>query len=212
MQTYCKHDKKLKHTDTNKCFETSMTICVIDALILWMCFMMCVDVLSWHFFMSFFFSMFESMFMFFVRQLCLVFSTIFHVLRFSSSCIFVSSCLGHTASVISDDLNIVSVQCIVDFFYVNSFDVVRISCDDIGLEQKINRRSIINDMMNGFGIMVMLIAGCDDVGTMYFVCWRFFACVSVYFLLFVVCHFRDISVNITSFCLWSCVSLRVDVS
>ena len=77
MQTYCKHDKKLKHTDTNKYFETSMTICVIDVLILWMCFMMCVDVLSWHFFMSFFFSMFESMFMFFVRKLCLVFSTIF---------------------------------------------------------------------------------------------------------------------------------------
>ena len=66
--------------------------------------------------MSFFVSVFEPMFMFFVRNLCLIFFTIFHVRGFSSSCIFVSSCLVHTVSVISDDLNIVSVQCVFGFF------------------------------------------------------------------------------------------------
>ena len=54
---------------------------------------------------------------FFVRNLCVIFFTIFHVRGFSSSCIVVSSCLVHTVSVISDDLNIVSVQCIVGFLF-----------------------------------------------------------------------------------------------
>ena len=97
-------------------------------------------------------------------------------------------------------------------FYWTSFHVVRKSCDDIGLEQKLNRRSIINDGMSDFGIMTTLIVRCVVVGVMYFVCWRIFAFVNVRFLLFVVCHFRDVSVKITSFCLWFCVSLRVDVS
>ena len=82
----------------------------------YVCEMIRIDEHSWYFFMSFFVSVFESMFVFFVRKLCLIFFTIVHVLGFSSSCMFVSSCLVHTASVISDDLNFVSVQCIVEFF------------------------------------------------------------------------------------------------
>ena len=54
---------------------------------------------------------------------------------------FVVHILIHTASVISDDLNIVSVQCIVFFLILNSFDVVRMNCGDIGMEQKINQRT-----------------------------------------------------------------------
>ena len=55
--------------------------------------------------------------------------------------------------------------------------------------------------MSGFWIMAVLIVGCDDVDVMYFVCWCIFTFVSVRFFLFIVCLFRDVSVNITSFCL-----------
>ena len=76
-----------------------------------------VDELSWYFFMSFFVSVFDPIFMFFVRNLCLFFFTFFHVQGFSSSCICVSSCLDHAVSVISVDLNIRSVQCVFEFLF-----------------------------------------------------------------------------------------------
>ena len=60
---------------------------------------------------------------------------------------------------------------------------------------------------------MVLIAGCGDVIVMiYVVSRRVFAFVSTYFLIFVVCLFGNMSVNTTSFCVWFCVSICVDVS
>ena len=97
-------------------------------------------------------------------------------------------------------------------FYLTSFNVVRISCADIGLEKKKKKRrskilmwwaiwwlwrSWFSDV-----VMMMRCILCDDVCLL--------SC--VYFLLIVACLFRDLSVNTPSFCVRFCVSLRVDVS
>ena len=129
------------NTFSHKYIEAYIMICVIGVLLLWMsvCVMIRLDELSWHIFMSFFVVMFESLFMCFVRMFSVIFFTIFHVRGFSSSCICVSSCLVLIFSKFCDDLNIVSVQCVVVKKKKN-FRCVRVSCDDIGLEKKIYRR------------------------------------------------------------------------
>ena len=97
-----------------------MMICVTGVLVLRMCVCVCVmmrvDVLSLYFFHVFRFLHVRVYVHKLCAYFCLIFATIFHVRGISSSCIFVSSCLAHTVSVISDDLKIVSVQCIVGFF------------------------------------------------------------------------------------------------